>query len=259
MKNFLRSFIILLIVPWGTVLVDYCAAGDDDCLDEYDQMCDFFEEEEAKNGPADPLEHINRAIFDFNDKFYVYVVDPVARGYSSVIPEDVRGCMANFINNLDEPIRMVNAILQGRIRDSGVIAERFLINSTLGVYGFADVAEEFELKPVEANLGQTLGVWGVGDGYYLVIPFLGPSTMRDFTGTVLDFIGPAPYGYVTNYEYVSERPSMFLVYAGDSVNTVSLHLGEYEELKNFTLDPYTAFKNAYLQHRDKKQPKKAEE
>ena len=256
MNNLLRSFIILLSVPWSTVLVDYCVAGDDDCLEDYDQMCDFFEEEEAKPGHADPLENINRVIFNFNDKFYVYVLDPVARGYSSVVPEDIRGCVGNFISSLDEPIRLVNALLQGRIRDSGVIVERFIINSTLGVYGLADVADkEFEIKPVEANLGQTLGVWGVGDGYYLVIPFLGPSTMRDFTGTVLDFIGPAPYGYVTNYEYISERPSMVLVYAGDTVNTVSLHLGEYEELKNFTLDPYTAFKNAYLQRREKAQPK----
>ncbi|MDH3346871.1 MAG: VacJ family lipoprotein [Desulfobulbaceae bacterium] len=255
MNAFKKTYFIALIAVLCSIVSDYSFAEeivDEDCFD-IDYMCDFLEDDEGEGGNEvsipDPFEKVNRAVFEFNDRFYIYVVDPVATGYASMLPEDIRGCVASFLNNLDEPIRLVNALLQGRIRDSGVITGRFLINSTLGVYGLADVADkEFNIKPVEATMGETLGAWGLEDGYYLVLPFLGPSTVRDFTGTMIDFIGPSPYGYVTNYEYVGQPPSMIMVYAGGTLNTVSLHLGEYEDLKDYTLDPYIAFKNAYFQH-----------
>lgn len=234
--------------------VDSSHAEEEDC-DDIDYMCAFFDEEDEEGGDKnvqDPWENVNRTVYVFNDHVYVYVLDPVARGYATVVPEDIRGCVASFFYNLNEPIRVVNAILQGRFRDSGTLTERFFINSTLGVFGLADVAHtEFDIKPIEASLSGTLGSWGVGDGYYIMVPILGPSTMRDFTGTLVDFIGPSPYGYLTNYEYINDRPSKFQVSTTKTVNSLSLHLGEYEDLKSFTLDPYTALKNAYFQYRKK--------
>lgn len=222
--------------------------------DDLAELLDFNYEEEATREDvvvSDPLEMLNRGIFVFNDKAYMWVVDPVASAYENIVAEDIRGCISVFFYNIAEPIRCANALLQGRFSDSGRIISRFLLNSTLGVYGLADVAStEFNLSPVKATLGETLAQWGVGEGCYLVIPFKGPSTVRDFTGDTIDSFGTSPYWYWSDYDFASDWPTMMGVYTTREINRVSFKLGEYEKLKQLTLDPYVAIRNAYYQRRD---------
>ncbi|WP_448873825.1 MlaA family lipoprotein [Desulfobulbus propionicus] len=207
-----------------------------------------YEESEGAANVADPIEPFNRAVFALNDKVYLWVLDPVATGYSKVLPADIRGCISNFFSNLGEPIRSVNCLLQGRFRDSGLALSRFVLNSIFGVFGLADPASnEFAIAPVRATFGETLSVWGIGDGFYIVAPLYGPSTLRDFTGTVVD-----SFAQTTYYPWRDDDISPVTLTATDRVNDTSLHLGEYQELKSLSFDPYIAFRNGYFQMRDKK-------
>ena len=130
---------------------------------------DFYSEDAESDVFNDPLQPLNRIVFIFNDTLFIWVMEPVATFYSNVVPWDIRGCIDNFFRNLQEPIRFVNTLLQGRFSESLNVLERFVINSTLGIYGLADAAGiDFGIKPIEATLGETLETWGIGDGFYLV-------------------------------------------------------------------------------------------
>lgn len=216
---------------------------------EVDFLSDeFYEEESCGPGIIDPLEPVNRVVFQFNDKLYFWVMEPVARMYSHVVPRDLRSCIQSFFSNLAEPVRLINTLLQGRFSDAGQVFLRFAVNSTLGVYGLGDpAAREFSLSPVEASLSGTLATWGVGDGFYLVVPLHGPTTLRDFTGSVVDNLVMTPYYAWTDDLYVQSA-----IYGGKSTNNLSLHLGEYEKMKDVLFDPYIAFRNGYMQNRHQK-------
>ncbi len=213
-----------------------------------DYLSDEGYEDQGKNVQvADPIEPFNRAVFTVNDKIYLWVLEPVAKGYSKVVPSDIRGCIGNFFYNLGEPVRSVNCLLQGRFRDSGVTLGRFVVNTVFGIFGLADPASnEFKMAPVYASLGETLSVWGVGDGFYLVVPLLGSSTLRDFTGTVVDGAAMSTYS-PWNDDFVTVATAQ----GANTVNRISLRLGEYEELKSLSFDPYVAFRNGYFQIRSK--------
>lgn len=220
-------------------------AGAGTCLAS-DFLDDASYEEYATSG-NDPLEPLNRIIFTFNDTVYIWILNPVATGYSKVVPADIRGCIANFFYNLGEPVRSVNCLLQGRFRDSGRVIGRFFINTVFGVGGLADPASnEFQLAQVRATFGETLSVWGVGDGFYLVVPFMGSSTLRDFSGSMVDILAVTTY-----YPWNDDLKTASLVYASNLVNSVSLQLGEYERLKSISFDPYVAFRDGYYQMREK--------
>ena len=206
-----------------------------------------YEDQAANLHVADPIEPFNRAVFTLNDKVYIWVLEPVATGYSKVLPADIRSCIGNFFYNLGEPVRSVNCLLQGRVRDSGLVLGRFVINSIGGVFGLADpAANEFKIAPVYANLGETLAVWGLGDGFYLVVPLIGSSTLRDFTGTVVDGMAMATYS-PWNDDLLTSATAQ----GTNTVNRTSLRLGEYEDLKAMSFDPYVAFRNGYFQMRSK--------
>lgn len=206
---------------------------------------DFYSEEAESDIFYDPLEPVNRIVFTFNDTLFVWVMEPVATFYSEIVPEDLRGCINNFFWNLQEPLRFVNSLLQGRFSESINVLGRFVINSTLGIYGLADAAGvDFGIKPVDATLGQTFETWGIGDGFYLVIPLYGPSTFREITGDVVDAIGMTPY-----YSWTDDLVVAGTIYVGKETNKLSLHLGEYEEWTKLLFDPYVSFRNAYFQYR----------
>jgi phospholipid-binding lipoprotein MlaA len=227
-----------LFAPVGVPAVS-AAVGADFLSDE------FYKDNNGGTGINDPLEPLNRVMFDFNDKMYIWVMDPVATMYSHAVPYDLRGSINNFFWNLSEPVRFLNSLFQGRFADAGTVLLRFAINSTLGVYGLGDpAAREFNLSQVVATLGGTLARWGLGDGFYLVIPLQGPSTLRDFTGSVIDGFGMTPYYTWTDDLYVQGA-----IYAGKETNNLSMHLGEYEKMKNVLFDPYISFRNGYFQHR----------
>lgn len=216
------------------------------------QAADFlsdegYEDQGENLQVADPIEPFNRAVFTVNDKIYLWVLEPVATGYSKVVPADIRSCIGNFFYNLGEPVRSANCLLQGRFRDSGVTLGRFVVNTVFGVFGLADPASnEFKMAPVYASLGETLSVWGIGDGFYLVVPLLGSSTLRDFTGTVVDGAAMSTYS-PWNDDFLTVATAQ----GTNTVNRVSLRLGEYEELKALSFDPYVAFRNGYFQIRSK--------
>lgn len=208
---------------------------------------DFYEGEPVSVEVGDPLEGFNRAVFQFNDVTFTYVFNPVAEGYSKVVPYDIRGAIWNFFNNLQEPVRFLNCLLQGRFSHAGTVLVRFLVNTTGGVAGLGDPAgRELGFEMVEASLGETLATWGIGDGFYLVVPFYGPSTLRDFTGTIVDGLVATPY-----YTFTDDWGVITGVYVGKETNKLSLHLGEYEEFKKLSFDPYIALRNGYFQYRKK--------
>jgi len=195
-------------------------------------------------GIKDPLEPVNRAFFQFNDKLYFWVLKPVAKGYTKVVPEPARRGVKNFFSNITTPVRLVNCLLQAEFEGAWVELERLAINTTVGVAGFGDPAKsKWNLAKRNEDLGQTLGAYGLGPSAYIVWPFLGPSSVRDTVGYVGDlFLDPINY-LVPYLDYNLGLKSY------DTVNTTSLQQGEYEDLKNSALDPYVALRDAYGQYR----------
>ena len=193
---------------------------------------------------SDPLESSNRLVFQFNDKLYFWVMKPLAKGYNAVVPLEGRVPIRNAFQNIRMPIRAVSAFLQGKMRVAGIELARFGINSTMGLAGLYDVAKsEFNIKGQEQDLGLTLGYYGIAEGPYLILPFLGPSCLRDAIGMTgglflnpLNYIGP-PIELVVG------------VQAYEYINNASLVAGEYESLKESAIEPYIALRNAYLQYR----------
>ncbi|NLX20017.1 MAG: VacJ family lipoprotein [Desulfobulbus sp.] len=212
------------------------------------QGVDFLDDDIYDPPPVnDPLEPVNRVLFDINDKMYVWVLEPVSTGYSKVLPSDIRRCISHFFYNLGEPVRAVNCLLQGRVQDAGRTLGRFVINSISGVFGLADpAAHEFKIPPVYASLSETFSVWGVGDGLYLVIPLFGPTTLRDLTGTIGDGFAMTAYS-----PWNDDLLTTSTAYGTRTVNYTSLHLGEYADIKSLSFDPYIAFRNGYFQLRAK--------
>lgn len=225
----------------------YGIGGDDYIIEDSapDLLGDY---EMADNGEYpeiyDPLEPLNRVFFTFNDKLYFWVLKPVKRGYSAVLPEDIRTAIGNFFYNLAAPVNFVNTLLQGRFEDSGVVLSRFLINSTIGVYGFGDAAAEgFDLQPIHGDFGETLGVHGLGEGIYLCLPVFGPSNIRDGVGIFVDMqLHPYAYADLDDKAEISLR-------VGEFINRLSITPEVYEEIKRISLDPYIATREAYVDYR----------
>ena len=182
--------------------------------------------------------------FEFYDAVYEYVLSPVTDGYIWAIPLELRDCFGNFFYNLSSPVRLLNSLLQGEFKQSGVVLSRFVINSTLGVYGLVDTAYlEFDMKPAKADFGQTLGRWGVGDGVYICWPLVGPSSVRDSVGLLADaYTHPIPYFHENLVLDIS-------YYTSNRLNTLSLNPTIYDDLKRFALDPYVASRQAYYDYR----------
>lgn len=192
-----------------------------------------------KEDPRDPLQSVNRPIYDFNmDVLDAYILRPVAVGYANVTPQPVRRGLVNFTTNLDAPIASVNSALQGKASKSGVNLARFLVNSTVGIFGLFDVASEIGLQEHDEDFGQTLGVWGAGDGGYLMLPGMGPSTTRNLSGKVVDgFAIPS---------VALTLPQSFLVYTVKALEARASLIPQ-ETLLNESLDPYIFMKDIYFQ------------
>lgn len=227
---------------------DTAAVEDDMDALPADEEFDFLEDEltEKMVEIDDPLEPWNRLMFNINDGLYFCVVKPVAEVYTNVAPEPVRIGINNFFQNLTTPVRYVNCLLQGKGDAAGTELDRFLINTTAGVLGFGDPArDQHGLEPVDEDLGQTLAVAGFENGFYIVWPLLGPSTVRDSVGKVGDmFLNPV--------FYVEHTETSISIYAVRYTNESSFHIGEYEALKSESLDFYVAMRDMYIQYRNKK-------
>jgi phospholipid-binding lipoprotein MlaA len=146
-----------------------------------------YELEEPVGTIGDPLEPVNRAFFHFNDKLYFWVLKPIATGYRTIIPEDGRIGVRNFFSNLTTPVRLANCLLQANPKCAGTETLRFVLNTTIGVAGLFDPAKKrFHIEKQDKDFGQTLGIWGMGPVFYLDLPILGPSSLRDGLGYAVD-------------------------------------------------------------------------
>lgn len=192
--------------------------------------------------PKDPLEGYNRAMFAFNEGVDKYALKPVAQGYETVVPLPGRTGISNFFGNIGDVWIGVNNLLQGKPVNAASDIGRVLVNSTLGIGGLFDVATEMGLEKHDEDFGQTLGRWGVGDGAYIVWPIIGPRTLRDSGGFVVDaFADPVPY--ISN---VRVRNSL---YATRFVDTRASFLPAEKAINEASLDKYAYIRDAYLQRR----------
>lgn len=212
----------------------------DDDFDDWEDFDDPFAAPEVRI--ADPFERINRATFRFNDRVYFYVLKPTARAYR-VVPSPARRSVQNFFHNIAFPVRFVNNTLQGKFAAAGNETRRFVMNSTVGVLGLFDPASAHGWHPKDEDFGQTLGHYGAGGGFYLVIPFIGPSTLRDGTGRVVDY-------FFDPLNYMLEWEALLATRSYEAVNEVSLDDDTYEKLIEQAIDPYLFIRNAYIQRRE---------
>lgn len=192
----------------------------------------------------DPWEPFNERVFEFNRRLDRFVLKPVATAWDKAVPSEVQRNLGNAFKNAAMPKRLVNNLLQGKF--DGAVRElgRFVMNSTLGVGGLFDVATAAGVEGSDEDTGQTLGVWGVGPGPYLVLPFLPPLTIRDGVGFAIDSL-------LDPINYVAPFAANAGTSVGDRVNARSRNLEVFDDFEASTLDLYSATRNAYLQRRQK--------
>jgi len=191
---------------------------------------------------ADPLEGLNRATYAFNDAVDRAVLEPVAKGYQTVTPGFFRAGVRNLFTNIGDVATSLNNLLQGKGGDAASDAGRFLINSTLGVLGLFDVATPMGLEKHNEDFGQTLGKWGVNSGPFLVIPLMGPSTLRDALGRPVD-------SYVGYSRYIDHIPTRNSTLGLEIIDLRANLLGASSTLDAAALDKYQFIRDAYLQRR----------
>jgi phospholipid-binding lipoprotein MlaA len=195
----------------------------------------------------DPLEPMNRAVFDVNDAIDTAIGKPIAEGYRNVLPQFVRDRIRAFIDNLQEPRIFVNNLLQLRINDAGFTFARFYVNSTLGIAGLFDIASEHGLPRQTGDFGQTLAVWGVDSGPYLVLPLFGPSNFRDAFGLGVDFYTTPPAHLVSGATGWWITVSTYMV---SGIDLRSRNIETLDQIKEHALDYYAQFRSIARQYRE---------
>ncbi|MFQ5486748.1 MAG: VacJ family lipoprotein, partial [Desulfobacterales bacterium] len=212
-----------------TIETDALTDADEEKLEDSDDEFDKEFEDEfgevSESQVFDPLSGYNRIMTNVNDKIYFWALKPVARGYRYVVPEGIRRGVVRFFNNLLFPVRFINNVLQLKIKNAGEEIARFGLNTTVGILGFWDPAKDsLGLEPHPEDFGQTLGRYGAGSGFHIVLPVLGPSNLRDLIGLVPDYLADP-------VSLVETDLDEFGVRIFDEVNDTSLHIGEYESTK----------------------------
>ena len=244
MNKLLSVFIILLLSSFNNQAI----AGDDGKIRLNGN---------GKNGYTeinDCFEKVNRGIFAFNQVLDNIIFKPLAKGYR-IFPQPIRSGTSNVLSNLGSVVTIPNNVLQGQFRDAGVNSARFVINSTLGVAGIFDVASYYGLqKRDKEDYGQTLGVWGASPGCYFVLPVLGPTTVRDSVGSLVNMVGGDAWYNVTvvnDTQYFSEAD----YYASRLLNGIDFrakNLESFESLEKNSVDLYASVRSLYLQDRYRK-------
>lgn len=193
----------------------------------------------------DPLENFNRAIYKFNNTVDNLLFKPTARVYRGVVPAWGRKRVSNALENLSEPVTLLNSTLQGDAHNAFTAFWRFIINSTFGVAGMFDAASEVGLAHRREDFGQTLGVWGVKSGPYIVLPIIGPSNTRDSVGRAVDFFtNPFNRNYL-----IEDEKAQIALYITDYINKRANLLDLTDDIEKNALDPYATFRSTYLQYR----------
>ncbi len=241
--RFMNSFLAFLIMSTYVVLVAPVYA---EGL-ATDQRSIILAAAPDDSGVNDPLERVNRAIFGFNEIVHESLLGPVANAYNRNVPQTVRTGVSNFLTNLSSPISIANNLLQGDVVAALDLFVRLIVNSTIGIGGIADVVSELDGEPRSEDFGQTLGVWGMGEGFYLVLPIFGPSSPRDVVGKFIvdPYFDPfAHWVGNTNRDNVS--------YAKQGVGGIDEFAGVVDELRQIrktSVDYYAAIRSLYRQKR----------
>ena len=230
--SFLRCALLDLTVV-SALTLGGCAASNTE------QQVATYEEEFN-----DPLENVNRKIFDFNQFVDRNAIVPVAKAYRAALPDPVRDSLRDFLNNLREPLVFVNDTLQGQFKRAGETMGRFVINSTIGIGGVVDVAGRWGVPYHEEDLGLTLGAWGVPEGPYLVVPILGPSTPRDLGGQVAEGFGDPWTGNPWTLYWIP-----FVRGGVSGIDTRSRYIETLADIERTSLDYYATIRSLYRQRR----------
>ena len=206
------------------------------------------------NSVKDCFENINRATFKFNQVLDGAIIEPIAKAYR-VLPSPVRAGTGNALNNLSSLVTIPNNVLQGELKKAGVNTARFIVNTTIGVFGIFNVAQKMGFTEYEKeDYGQTLGTMGVGAGCYLVLPILGPSTVRDTAGSFINVLGGDPWYNASvngNNEYLSDTAYLTTrVLAG--IDFRAKNIDSFENLEKNSMDFYASVRSLYLQDRQQK-------
>ncbi len=201
----------------------------------------------GKPAADDPLESMNRAVFQFNQDADRIVLKPVAEVYTKTLPKQLRTGISNFFTNIGTIGVIANDLLQLKFEQAGRDTGRFLLNTTVGFFGFFDPAAEYGVPYHAEDFGQTLGYWGVPAGPYIMLPFFGPSTVRDTAGIVVDNQALEPKNHID-----STRARNWITYGGGAVKAIDIRaqlLGSGDMLDSASTDTYLFLKNLYLQKR----------
>lgn len=204
---------------------------------------------DAATQVADPLEPLNRATFAVNDKIYKWVLTPVSKTYTTLLPAGVRTCIDNVYENVKFPVRFVNSGLQGKFDRAGKEAQKFAVNTFAGFGGIIKQSDQIpSLASVPAeDTGQTLATWGVGHGPYIVLPLLGPSSAREVLGLAGDYaLDPINWGFALKGD---ADDWAWIPSTGNTIRALPLQLERYKDTTDTAIDPYTAVRSTYIQNR----------
>tara|TARA_Y100000768_G_scaffold384705_1_gene369266 strand:+ start:712 stop:1509 length:798 start_codon:yes stop_codon:yes gene_type:complete len=243
MNKLLSSLIILVFIFTSNNVI----AGDDGTL------------KVSGNGNGnievkDCFEKINRGVFAFNQGLDKVIFKPLAKGYR-IFPQPIRSGTSNALSNLGNMVTIPNNVLQGQFKNAGINSARFLINSTLGIVGIFDVASYYGLKKKDKeDYGQTLGVWGAGPGCYFVLPVLGPTTVRDTVGSVINIVGGDAWYNITvaNNTQHFEDSDYYISRLMQGIDFRAKNLESFDSLENSSVDLYASVRSLYLQDRFRK-------
>ena len=239
MNKLIQTILTFLFISLIPNLI-FAAASDEVKTSSEDFETTTFEDE-----IYDPLEGVNRAIFSFNNVADKIVLEPIAKGYKK-LPSPIQSGVGNFINNLKLPLAALNQLLQGQGKNAAESTGRFLVNSTIGVFGLIDVAEDIGLDQKEEDFGQTLATWGVGDGFYIVLPLFGPSNLRDTTGMVMTMMTDPINAYAVTQ---GEAWAIPVRTAANAIDQRSQIIDEVNALRDNSVDYYAAVRSSYYQNR----------
>lgn len=195
----------------------------------------------------DPFEESNRRVFAFNQAFDHAIMNPFLEGYRTITPKPARTGLRNFLRNLRSPVTFANQLMQGDLKGAGTVFVRAAVNSTLGLGGLVDLAGHEGIAYETEDFGQTLGVWGIDHGPYMVVPFIGPSSMRDYTGYFADSMMDPLRWYLFN---IHEEPLYYAKVGADYIDLRDSLMDVLKELEASSIDTYASVRSTYYQQRE---------